>query len=136
MGGPLEVPGQFLLQQMHLETQQHNGVLPDAVGEFHVGQKHHGYFSNTVVCSQELHGNLPVVVDAVKLDQNPHDCLADAVGVEPLGDLADEVDGAQVGQKPYVDLLNEDSNPDFYFFLHCFSPLIQFQISLPSCDYV
>ena len=69
MGGPLELPGHFVLQQMHLEIQQHNKVLPDAVGEVHVGQEHYGYLPNTVGGGQELHGNLPVAVDVVKLGQ-------------------------------------------------------------------
>ena len=118
---------------LHLEPQQHHNTLPDAVGEIHVGQEHHGYLPYTVGVDQKLHVDLIVAVDVVKLDQEPHENLAVAAGVEPHDDLPDEVDVAQIG---HVYLLNEDSNPVFHFFLHCFSPLTQFQISLPSFDYV
>ena len=78
-----------MLHQRHLKTQKHTWVLPDSVGGVHVGQEHHGYLSNTVVGGHELHDNLPVTVDVVKLDQEPIGSLADVVGVEPHGDLPD-----------------------------------------------
>ena len=55
-GGQLEV-----VVGVQVGQEQHR-VLPDAVGGVHVGQEHHGYLSITVVCGQELHGNLPVVL--------------------------------------------------------------------------
>ena len=58
----------------------------------------------------------------LKLDQEPHyDSLVDVAGVEPHDDPPDEVDGVQVGQEPYVCLLNEENYPFLTISSGCFT---------------
>ena len=72
--------------QLHKASLQPTDSVSRVSGLVHGGQEHHDYLSNTVVCGQELHGSFSVaVVDVVKLGQEPHDSLADPVGVEPHG---------------------------------------------------
>ena len=72
-------------------------TLPSTAGGDNVAQEPHcGVLEvvGGVQVGHELHDNLPVTVD-VKLDQEPHGSLADAVGVK-IGDEQSESDASLI----------------------------------------